>query len=264
MGHDGVVYQNVIVPNDRSLEGRIVFAPAADLAWRCGARVVNVSNTDVSDRSSKAAVKQHAISQSAADVEFWVDLEHPLADATLTAASFRPDPIICVASPPAGPKLLGRGRNALSSVVAQLAERADVPVVVVGPVADTSRGLPMTEVVVVLDGSPESAAMLGSAAEWARIFKLRMIFTALSGRDGLRERSDVQQYLDAQAHSVTAAGGVGVELLQGSGSVADLITMLAGHEDAVVMLSPGPAGSSLSKVGTETILTSPRAVVLMR
>ena len=48
---------DVIVPNDRSREGRIVFAPAADLAWRCGAKVVNVSNTDVNNRSAQAVVK---------------------------------------------------------------------------------------------------------------------------------------------------------------------------------------------------------------
>ena len=80
LGHDGRVYQNVIVPNDGTLEGRSALAPAADLAWRCGARVVNVSNTEVSDKSSKAAVKGHAMAQSAADVEFWVDLENDLAD----------------------------------------------------------------------------------------------------------------------------------------------------------------------------------------
>ena len=88
-----------------------MFAPASDLAWRCGARVVNVSNTDVSNRSAQAAVKQHAISQSAADAEFWVDLEHSLGEATLKAASFRPDPIICAGSPLPAPRLLGSKRR---------------------------------------------------------------------------------------------------------------------------------------------------------
>jgi hypothetical protein len=258
------VYQNVIVPNDRSREGRVVFASAADLAWRCGARVVNVSNTDVSDRSSKEALKQLAISRSAADVEFWVDLDHSLADAVLMAASFRPDPIICAASAAAAQRLVGRGRNTISPVVVQLAERADVPVVVVGPVADTSRGLPMTEVVVALDGSAESATMLASAAEWARQFRLRMVLTAFTHRDGLRQRSDVQQYLDGKVNSVIAPSGVGIELLGGLGGVDDLVTMLAGHPDAVVMLSPGAAGTSLSEVAIQTILRSPRAVVLLR
>jgi hypothetical protein len=246
------VYQNVIVPNDRSREGRVVFASAADLAWRCGARVVNVSNTDVSDRSSKEALKQLAISQSAADVEFWVDLEHSLADAVLMAASFRPDPIICAASAAAAQRLVGRGRNTIS------------PVVVVGPLADTSRGLPMTEVVVALDGSAGSATILGSAAEWARQFKLRMVFTTFTHRDGVRQRSDEQQYLDGQVNSVIAPSDVGIELLQGLGGVDDLVAMLVGHEEAVVILSPGAAGTSLSDVATQTILRSPRAVVLLR
>jgi hypothetical protein len=117
---------------------------------------------------------------------------------------------------------------------------------------------------VALDGSAESATMLASAAEWARQFRLRMVLTAFTHRDGLRQRSDVQQYLDGQVNSVIAPSGVGIELLGGLGGVDDLVTMLAGHPDAVVMLSPGAAGTSLSEVAIQTILRSPRAVVLLR
>ena len=65
-------------------------APANDLAWRCDARMVVVSNTDAGDQSSKAAVKLQAIAKSGADVEFWIDLEHPLAEAALKAVAYRP------------------------------------------------------------------------------------------------------------------------------------------------------------------------------
>ena len=106
------MYQNVIVPNDGTLEGRIALAPAADLAWRCGARVVHVSNTEVSDKSSKAVVKGHAMAQSAADAEFWVDLENDLPDAVLKAATYRLNPIFCVASPaPSRVCSVGAGRR---------------------------------------------------------------------------------------------------------------------------------------------------------
>jgi len=264
MGHDEQVYENVIVPNDRSREGRIVFAPAADLAWRCGARVVNVSNTDVSSKSAQAAVKQQAIFKTAADVEYWVDLDHTLAEATLKAASFRPAPIICAASAERRSRLFGRRKPQLSSVVATLAEQAEVPVLVVGPVTDTSRGLPMTELVVVLDGTPEGDAVLPSAVTWAEQFKLRLIFTALSEHGPLTDRSSVQQHIDLKANSVEAPGGVGVELVQGAGGVDDLATLLAAHEDAVVMLAAGPVGTPLSKDGAALILVSPRAVVLAR
>ena len=40
---------------------------ANDLAWRCDARMVVVSNTDAGDRSSKAAVKLQAIARSGAE-----------------------------------------------------------------------------------------------------------------------------------------------------------------------------------------------------
>ena len=264
MGHDDPVYENVIVPNDRSREGRIVFAPAADLAWRCGARVVNVSNTDVSGRSAQAAVKQQAIFKTAADVEYWVDLDHTLAEATLKAVSFRPTPIICVASPRPESRLFSGRKSRLSPLVATLTEESPVPVLVVGPATDTSRGLPMTELVVVLDGTPEGDAVVELAVTWAEQLKLHLVFTALSEHGPLTDRSAVQQHLDLNANSVNIAGGVGVELVQGSGGVDDLVSLLAGHEDAVVMMGAGPVGTRLSKDSSALILVTPRALVLAR
>src|SRR5690606_35541500 len=88
------VYENVIVPFDGSPQGRGALAPAADLAWRCGARIVIVNNTDASDKASRAELKTRAMSLSGADVDFWVDLEHSLGRALVEAARFRPDPIV--------------------------------------------------------------------------------------------------------------------------------------------------------------------------
>ncbi|MGZ4683250.1 MAG: hypothetical protein ACXV8G_12390 [Acidimicrobiales bacterium] len=174
------MYQNVIVPNDGTLEGRSALAPAADLAWRCGARVVNVSNTELSDKSSKAAVKGHAIAQSAADVEFWVDLENDLPVAVLAAAQYRTNPIYCVPSPPTR-GLLGRRKGVLAPLAAEVATRAEAAVVVVGPVVDIARGLPMTELVAVLDGRDGSDELVVLAEQWAQLFKLRLVLTAVAG-----------------------------------------------------------------------------------
>ena len=43
------MYQHVIVPFDGGLEARAALAPASDLAWRCGAKVVVVSTTAIDD-----------------------------------------------------------------------------------------------------------------------------------------------------------------------------------------------------------------------
>ena len=93
----GGVYENVIVAFDGSGQGRAALAPAGDLAWRCGAKIVIVNNTDASDRASREALKTRAMSLSGADVDFWVDLDHtprrerwsrrPSSDPTRSCAS---------------------------------------------------------------------------------------------------------------------------------------------------------------------------------
>src|SRR6185436_16784588 len=233
----GAVYQNVIVPSDGTLEGRSALAPAADLAWRCGARVVNVSNTDLSDKSSKAAVKGHAIAQSAADVEFWVDLENDLPVAALAAAQYRANPIFCVPSPtPRG--RLGRRRNALAPVALEVATRAEAAVVVIGPVVDVARGLPMTEIVAVLDGLDGSDELVVLAEQWAQVFKLRLVLTAVAGPGSVDNRATQQHYLEQRAAGRQAPGGVDVELVQGDDAVAGLAELLTEHENCIAMMPP--------------------------
>jgi hypothetical protein len=258
------VYQNVIVPNDATLEGRMALAPAADLAWRCGARVVNVSNTDLSDQASKDAVKGHAIQQSASDVEFWVDLDNDLAVAVLAAASYRPDPVFCVPSPASGRRGLGRRKHGLSPVAAEVITRAEAAVVVIGPATDVSRGLPMTELVAVLDGTDASEDLVALAEQWARLFKLGLVLTAVGDPGPGVDAGAQERYLEERADRCGAPGGVGVELIGGDDDVAGLVDLLTGHEDALVMLAPTPVGTGPGPLATDLIGRSPRAVVLPR
>ncbi len=256
------VYENVIVPFEGSLEGRVVLAPASDLAWRGGARLVVVSNTDASDKSSKAAVKLQAIAKSGADVEFWIDLEHPLVDAALKAISYRQDPLVCVASPrPSG--ALRRRRRGLGQLVTDVVARATVPVLVIGPQADVSRGLAMTELVAVLDCTPGAEGLLAFAVEWCRDFKLRLIVTASPAEGTSLSRADLQQYLDQRVAKVEAPGGVGIELIQGDDDVEGLAALLAARENAVLLLSAnhGKAGG-LGAFSTQVVTVSPRPVLV--
>jgi hypothetical protein len=258
------VYQNVIVPNDGTLEGRVALAPASDLAWRCGARVVNVSNTEVSDKSSKQAVKGHAIQQSASDVEFWVDLENDLATAVLSAAEYRSNPIFCVPSVGSSRSRIGRRRSGLSPLAAEVVTRAEVGAVVVGPQTDLSRGLPMTELIAVLDGTDASDELIDLAEQWAQLFKLRLVLTAVGGPGSVVDRTTQQLYLDQRADNVTAPGGVGIELAAGDDAWSGLVDLLVEHEDALAMLPPTPVGTPPGALAVELIGRSPRAVVLPR
>src|SRR4051812_45888348 len=158
------VYENVIVPFDGTQPGRAALAPAADLAWRCGARIVIVNNTEVSDTASRAALKTRAMSMSGADVDFWVDVNHGLGDAIVEASKFRANPLVCIAMK-AKPGI--RKRFALTPLAEDVFRDIDVPVLVIGPNAETSRGLPLVEIVASLDGSPASEQILRLSAAWA-------------------------------------------------------------------------------------------------
>ena len=106
------MYQNVIVPNDGTPDARLALAPATDIAWRCGAKTVVVSNTAATDKDSKAAVKLQAMAKSEKEVELWVDLEHRLPEAVLQAAAHSRG---CVVLPgnPAHPDRSARETTAL-------------------------------------------------------------------------------------------------------------------------------------------------------
>jgi nucleotide-binding universal stress UspA family protein len=256
------VYENVIVPFEGSLEGRVVLSPASDLAWRAGARMVVVSNTDASDKSSKAAVKLQAIAKSGADVEFWIDLDHPLADAALKAIAYRKDPLVVVGSPrPTGG--LRRRRRSLGQLVTDVTSRCTVPVMIVGPGTDVSRGLAMTEAIVVLDCTPSSEELLSFAVSWCRDFKLRMTVTAVPAPGTNFTRPDLQQYLDQRVDRLESPGGVATELITGEDEAQGLIDLAAGHEDAVVIMSAnhGKAGG-LGPFATKVATGSARPVIV--
>jgi len=224
--------------------------------------MVVVSNTDASDKSSKAAVKLQAIAKSGADVEFWVDLDHPLADAALKAIAYRKDPLVCVASPrPTGG--LRRRRKGLGQLVTDVTSRCTVPILVIGPMADVSRGLAMTEAIVVLDCTPGSEELLSFAASWCNDFKLRMLLTAAPAPGTNVTRPDLQQYLDQRVDRLDLAGGVATELIKGEDEAAGLVELAAAREDAVLLMSAnhGKAGG-LGPFATKVISTCPRPVVV--
>jgi hypothetical protein len=243
IGHDWPVYQNVIVPFEGSLESKRVLAPATDLAWRCGAHLVVVSNTDASDKSSKAAVKTQAMAKSGSDVEFWIDLEDRLVDAVLKAVAYRPESMLCVAtSAPTG--ALHRKRRGPGQLVLDVVARATVPVLVVGPRAELALGLAMTELLVILDCTPSAESVLAFAVEWATSLKLRLLVAASPAPGTSFSGPDLQQYLDRRVDGLHIPGGVRIETLPGDGGVDGVVALLAEHDSAVVLISAnhGKAG----------------------
>ncbi len=172
MGHNGArMYKHVIVPFDGGLETRAVVAPAADLAWRCGAKLVIVSTTAISDSALRMVLKSQAISKSGADVDFWIDLDKSIGAALVDAARHRADPIVCISS---RRRMRGviRARTTINPFPIEVLQGCTAPVLVIGPETDVSRGLPLVEVVVPYDGSPGAAEALALAARWGESLRL--------------------------------------------------------------------------------------------
>jgi nucleotide-binding universal stress UspA family protein len=260
------VYENVIVPFDGTLPARAALAPAADLAWRCGARIVIVNNTEANDHASKKALKSRAMSMSGADVDFWVDLEHSLGRALVEAAKFRPDPIVCV--PVRTKQGTLRRKASLGSVASEVLSSGAAPVLVIGPETDVSRGLPLTEIVASLDGSEASEAVLALAVEWARHLKLRLVIVGVVRSDASETESE-RSYLRSQLAKVSGQVAESTfELIEAADAASGLCEFLATHEDAVIAMSThGRSGVDkhpLGSVANEVMMRSPRAILFTR
>jgi nucleotide-binding universal stress UspA family protein len=261
------VYDNVIVPFDGSLSARAVLAPAGDLAWRCGARIVIVNNTEASDQASKAALKSRAMSLSGQDVDFWVDLDNDLGTALIEAANHRSNPVVAlpIRTRPGGL----RRRPVMGAMAADVLINSPAPVMVIGPSTDVSRGLPMTEIVVALDGSDESELALPLAAQWARELKLTLTLVGVVRESDQGSHSGELSYLRAQLAAVADdVAEASCELLEAPDPATGLCGFLADHDSAVVAMSThGRSGVDthpLGSVAQGVLLNSLRPMLFVR
>jgi nucleotide-binding universal stress UspA family protein len=263
------VYDNVIVPFDGSLPARAALAPAADLAWRCGARIVIVNNTEASDQKSRKALKSRAMSMSGADVDFWVDADSSIGHAVVEAARHRERSVICL---PVRKKSGGlRRRATLSAVAAEVLVESPVPVLVIGPEADVSRGLPLSEIVVALDGSSASEEVLPLAIDWAQDLKLHLLLAGVvrEGAGGRESHTAETAYLQGHVEAARGrVGDLGFELVEAVDPATGLCAELERHQDAIIAMSThgrsGVDGKPLGSVSLEVMLRSPRAVLFLR
>jgi nucleotide-binding universal stress UspA family protein len=263
------VYQNVIVPFDGTLSARSALAPAADLAWRCGARIVIVNNTDANDQVSRDALKARAISMSGADVDFWVDLDNTIGQAVVDAAKHRDDPLVCVS---VRTRTTGfRRKQVLTAMAADVLLGAPAPVLVIGPETDVSTGLGMGEVLVALDGSAASEQVLPTAVEWARTLKLRIVVAGVvrRGGGGIEAHSGEAAYLQGHVAKVAReVRDVDFELLEAVDPASGLTEWLADHPMAVAaMTTHGRSGVNdkpLGRVAQAVLLRSRRPMLFLR
>ena len=117
------MFEHVIVSVDGGTGTRAVLAPAVDLAWRCGAKLVVVTTAPSAARSSRDLLKAHAMARSGADIDHWVDPGGDPGAAILETVAHRSTPIVCLATRP--PEAV----RALHQEVARLAPECSCEVV---------------------------------------------------------------------------------------------------------------------------------------
>jgi nucleotide-binding universal stress UspA family protein len=258
------MYRHVIVPFDGILEHRAVLAPGADLAWRCGAKVVIVATNDSTDPDIEAILKAQAMQRSGTDADFWVDLGIDIDGALLGAAAHRDDPVICITQRHRRPGLLKR-RPSLTPVPARVLREAPCPVVFVGPEADVSRGLPFSTLYVPVEPEVGGEVAATLAAAWALTFRVAVHLVASvapdAGPDVRASALDQARALLARVQAVTPE--VRLDVIETERPAAALAAIAGDDPDGVVMLggTGGDHHDALGPYAAEVVATSRRAVV---
>lgn len=245
------MFDYVLVGFDGGPELRAALAPAADLAWRCGAKMVIVSTTAATDEESRLLVKTLAISQSGADVDFWVDLEHHIGDALVEAAAHRPNSLICVASRRKQTGMVRR-RNAVIPISRQVFTETEVPIMALGPETVVSGGLPMTEVVMLHDGSDRCSGTLATVAAWARELRLAVrLVSLLRPGAGDAERAWLVERMEAVlAELAPIVPAASLEIVESRDPVETMAAFLTEHAESIFVVGPDRDGSEIAAPGS--------------
>ena len=263
-GHNGVpMFRHVIVPFDgRSLEGRSALAPAADLAWRCGAKVVIVTTSSIDDEAVKIALKSQAIAKSGADVDFWVDLDTDIGSALMEAAAHREGSVICVASRPRAAGVM-RKKRATSPFPDGVFARSPVPVLVIGPETELSRGLPLASLFVPINVDPESVQAVGLSVELAEQLRLGVNLLHFVAPGGSPRPPEAVAALVAAARE--RLPHTTFDVIETADPAAALVAIAAEDDDGAILLprtGARAAAAGLDGLDEAVIATSARAVFL--
>ena len=253
------MYKHVIVPFDGLAETRAVLAPAADLAWRCRAKLVIVTTNSVHDDALQVALKSQAIAKSGSDVDFWVDLDRPLDEALLEAARHRPSSVLCVTS---RHRLHGMRRRE-TPLPAAVMQAPTVPVVVIGPEMDVTAGLPMSDLYLAVDAAPGAFRAARLAAEWARRFRLGVHLVVVVPH-GVDEGAATKPFRPLLTEVAKIAPEASLGVLATSDPAGAFIAMVNAQRDAIMVLPPpgDDAPRPLGDVVEQIVSGSTRPVLI--
>jgi nucleotide-binding universal stress UspA family protein len=253
------MFEHVIVSVDGGTETRAVLAPAADLAWRCGAKLVVVTTAPSAARSSRDLLKAHAMARSGADIDHWVDPGGDPGAAILETVAHRSTPIVCLATRPRRGGLLRRGGT--TALPVEVLRRCPVPLLVVGPETDVARGLPLGELYVPVDGGEAArrAALLAGTLAGALRMAVRLLVLVPPTVTDPRPPEAVRALHQEVAR---LAPECSCEVVQTTRPAAALVAISSTGTAVVVCPEVGAdRRGTLGPFAAEVVATSPQAVL---
>jgi nucleotide-binding universal stress UspA family protein len=169
------MYQHVVVPLDGSELAESAVPPAAELARRLDAKLVLYTRVEADARPAdlEAYLADVTARFTDVDVKASVTAAESAAAGIEQAAAAAEQPIVCMSSHGRG----GIGRSLLGSVAEEVLGRVSGPVLLVGPHVEAKRSPAEGPLIVCVDGSKLSEAILEPAAKWAAAFGMTALLT---------------------------------------------------------------------------------------
>ena len=265
--------KKIVVPLDGSQLAQHAVAPAHALALRLEATVV-LMTTHWDDGLGKADEYLQEQAAELGDVHAETTVVHDRVAAEAILLSTRElDTVVCMSTHGRS----GIGQAVLGSVAEEVLRKADRPVFIVGPALDpdtweSAYWFDDGRILVALDGSATSEAIVPVAAEWAGLLGLGVeLVQVLITPVGLRLRSNgggaESAALEAIAARIEASTKPGCQVLHGPDVAASLLDFAASAPATLIALTThgrtGLARVTLGSVAMQVVHRSPCPVLAL-
>lgn len=261
--------KTIVVPLDGSPLAERALPTAAWLARELGAELCLIT-ADLGDPKPQheSYLEDQAGSIGLSDVRTAV-IAHRFAGAGISEfVESVPDPVLCMSTRGQG----GLAEALLGTVSDEVLTTVQVPVVLVGPHCAAGEP-PSRNLLVSIDGSDASFAVLPTVADWANrlTFAVQVVTVAQCGNTGLPDsrRESATRLVDETAARLVELGVDAEQHVLNSAYIGDVIAAFAtGLPAAMIAVGThgrsGLSGKALGSIATDVVRLSPCPVLVRR
>ena len=265
------MYGTILVPLDGSRFAERALGPAAEVAAAEGARITLVSVSDAHDAAPY--LREVTEKLGVPSTVLAVDGTQDAPGAVIAGlAAERPDALLCMATH----GRTGVRRAVLGSVTEEVLRSLDAPVLLTGPYVEPDRPIVGGKLLVCLDGSERSEAILPHATAWTKNFDMKLWLTAVTSSDPSVARREFDKdvlesnYLARLAHDLDheLTSPVNWDTLHGPRPAVPITDLAARLPAAVIAVTThgrtGLSRMALGSVAMELVHDSPCPVLVQR